>query len=134
MTNEKKSELISFHSDFHKDAYGIRPRCYDYTDWTEQDFQNEFDKLGRIIDENLAQEKAQYNANIKAFEELIEKTIAMGANDRETALRWLLEGSDCEFDVEYFMYLNGFSVYSDYGKKMLSEINQVIKTLQKELA
>ena len=94
------------YSDMHKDAYGFRPRHHT-VNWTLDDFQREFESLQRVIDANFINEQAQEKQAIDSFENLVTKTITSGAHDRETALRWIMDGSDAGGNWEYFCYLNG---------------------------
>jgi hypothetical protein len=44
------------YSDMHKDAYGFRPRN-DVSAWTLEDFEQEFEDLGRIINADMEREE-----------------------------------------------------------------------------
>lgn len=134
MTLEERQENQSFFSDYHKDAYGFRPRHIDTSSWTQQDFNNEFDKLEVIVKENIAEEKKREEADISSFKVLIEKTISLGAGDRETALRWILDGSDFDYNIDYFMWQHGFSIYSEYGKEILPELQKAAEQLYSKQA
>jgi hypothetical protein len=94
------------YSDFHKDAYGFRPRN-DVSDWTLEDFDREFAIFARVCEENrIQQEAAEAEATAK-FEQHVTNTICMGAKDRATALRWIMDASQADGDWEYFCFLNG---------------------------
>jgi hypothetical protein len=56
-TMTRQEELQCIYWDMYKDAYGIRPRGIDTSNWTEEAFVKEFDHLGRTIDENERQRK-----------------------------------------------------------------------------
>lgn len=107
---EEMSDVEQLHSiwwDAHKDAYGFRPRGQDVGHWTADDFRNELKVLGEAIDRA---EKARLEEEARAveeFEQRVQQTIETGAKDRETALRWIMEGSDCNGDWEHFCYCNG---------------------------
>jgi hypothetical protein len=93
--------------DMYKDAYGVRPRGIDTTDWTEEEFMAEFETLGRVIErEEIARKEAEAEATAK-FEQHVTNTICMGAKDRATALRWIMDASQAGDDWEYFCFLNG---------------------------
>ena len=54
-TWEQMSDLEQAQSifwDMYKDAHGIRPRSIDTSTWTLEQFQQEFEYLGRVIAEN----------------------------------------------------------------------------------
>ena len=93
--------------DMYKDAYGVRPRGIDTTDWTEEEFMAEFETLGRVIErEEIARKEAEAEATTK-FEQHVINTMCMGAKDRATALRWIMDASQADGDWEYFCFLNG---------------------------
>jgi len=93
--------------DMYKDAYGVRPRGIDTSSWTEADFEAEFEVLGRAIDREEADRKEREAEATVKFEQHVTNTICMGAKDRATALRWIMDASSADGDWEYFCYLNG---------------------------
>jgi hypothetical protein len=115
MSNEFKSweemsvleQMQCQYWDMYKDAYGCRPRGIDTTDWTEEEFMAEFETLGRVIErEEIARKEAEAEAIVK-FEQHVTNTICMGAKDRATALRWIMDAGHADGDWEYFCFLNG---------------------------
>lgn len=93
--------------DMYKDAYGVRPRGIDTSNWTVEDFQREFASLEKAIAEG---EKARREDEAKAvlrFSKRVQQVIASGAEDYETALRWIHEADGSNGDDEYLCYLNG---------------------------
>jgi len=95
------------YSDFHKDAYGFRPRHVDTSTWTLEDFDREFAVFARVCEENRIQEEVAEAEATAKFEQHVTNTICMGAKDRATALRWIMDASQADGDWEYFCYLNG---------------------------
>ena len=115
MSNEFKSweemsvleQMQCQYWDMYKDAYGVRPRGIDTTEWTEEQFMAEFETLGRVIErEEIARKEAEAEATAK-FEQHVTNTMCMGAKDRATALRWIMDASQADGDWEYFCFLNG---------------------------
>jgi len=105
MTDLEQAQCMFW--DMYKDAHGVRPRGIDTSTWSLEDFRKEFDYLGQVIDrEETARKSAEAEAAVK-FEQHVTNTICMGAGDRETALRWIMDASDAGGDWEYFCYLNG---------------------------
>jgi hypothetical protein len=95
------------HWDMYKDAYGCRPRGIDTSAWTLEEFEAEFKTLGAVIErEEIARKEAEVEATAK-FEQHVTNTICMGAKDRATALRWIMDASQADGDWEYFCFLNG---------------------------
>lgn len=75
-------ECLLWVSDLYKDVYGIRPRGYNFHNWSFQeltDFVNDLsEENSRLIDEE------------KAFEQkALKDVMSVGAPDKETAARWL---------------------------------------------
>ena len=90
--------------DMYKDAYGVRPRGVDTSTWTLADFDAEFQLLGEIIKQEDIARKAAETEAIAKFEKHVTDTICMGARDRETALRWIMDASNANGDWEYLCY------------------------------
>lgn len=114
-------------SDLHKDAYGFRPRSHRFYTSSPEEKQIIWDFT--IIDLNRelkSQEEAEVQAD-RDFETNIYKIIDLGAKDRETAIRWML---DAEFDNYDLMY--GFDAVSyEFGisNKFRYEVQSVINQL-----
>ena len=90
--------------DMYKDAHGVRPRGIDTSTWTLQDFQQEFASLQEVIVREEAQRKVAEKEAVDKFEQHVTNTICMGARDRETALRWIMDASNANGDWEYLCY------------------------------
>ena len=90
--------------DMYKDAYGVRPRGVDTSTWTLADFDAEFKLLGEIIKQEDIARKAAETEAIEKFEQHVINTMCMGARDRETALRWIMDASNANGDCEYLCY------------------------------
>ena len=88
-------QLQSTFSDYYKSMYGFRPRHGSTEQWN--------DDAERVTNEEALREALA----IATFEETITKSIAAGAADRETAIRWLMQESPDPADVGYFCYSNG---------------------------
>ena len=90
--------------DMYKDAYGVRPRGVDTSTWTLADFDAEFKSLGTAIEqEDVARKEAEAEA-IAKFEQHVINTMCMGARDRETALRWIMDASTANGDWDYLCW------------------------------
>jgi hypothetical protein len=97
--------------DMYKDAHGVRPRGIDTSAWTLADFHKEFEYLSQVNDQEEAQRRAAEDEAVRKFEQHVINTICMGAGDRATALRWIMDASSAEGDWEYFCFLNGLPYY-----------------------
>ena len=96
-------ECLLWVSDLYKDVYGIRPRGYNFHNWSFQeltDFVNDLSEENtRLIDEE------------KAFEQkALKDVMSVGAPDKETAARWLDQAD------AYFMYGDD-EFYEDHIEK-----------------
>lgn len=93
--------------DMYKDAYGVRPRGIDTTEWTEEEFMAEFETLGKVIErEEIARKESEAQASIR-FEAQIQSMISSGAKGREAALAWIHEAEGSNGDDEYLCFLLG---------------------------
>jgi hypothetical protein len=93
--------------DMYKDAYGVRPRGIDTTEWTEAQFEAEFVSLAKTIDENYTEQLAREEVAKHDFEMRMLGLLQTGAKDREMAMRWVHEAEGSNGDDEYLCYLLG---------------------------
>lgn len=122
-------ELQGFYSDMFKDAYGFRPRGM--TPDTVEEIRAELDDLQDEVDRILEEERQERKEAVASFEARVQEVIGIGAGDRETALRWIAEGSGYEIliphDVEFFLYDCGI-VHTDYGRALAKELETILFT------
>lgn len=98
------------YSDFHKDTYGVRPGETGFRYWnslTPDEKQAEWERMGETMRAEQEWEKQQQERAIVDFEQHVLNTIATGAWDRATALRWIMDASSADGDWDYFCYQNG---------------------------
>lgn len=119
---EERNEMLQVYSDFHKDAYGFRPR-WNYHSLSDAELIADFDTFSSVCKENAIQEDIQLQADLKAWDELIDKTIHLGAKDYKTALRWIVEGHN-EWDAEHIVWSHGI-LFSDKGRQVVEDIHEV---------
>jgi hypothetical protein len=93
--------------DMYKDAYNVRPRGIDTSSWTEADFEAEFVRLAKTIEENYTEQLAQEEVAKHDFEMRMLSLLQTGAKDREMAMRWIHEAEGSDGDDEYLCYLLG---------------------------
>jgi hypothetical protein len=93
--------------DMHKDAYGVRPRGINTTEWTEADFEAEFVILAQTIDANYKVQLEQEEKATIAFEMRVQELLMSGAKDYAMALRWIHEAEGSNGDDEYLCFLVG---------------------------
>ena len=78
-------------SDATKDAFGCRLAGIYQDWWTREQLEDEYERLERIMLANVREENAYAIECQQDLESAITNTIALGAGDRATALRWLYE-------------------------------------------
>lgn len=81
-------------SDLHKDAYGFRPNSLASAEWNSAapaQKQVLWDELVEALDRAIDEEAAQHEASVNAFEARVSELISIGAGNRETAVRWIVE-------------------------------------------
>ena len=106
-------------SDLHKDAFGFRPSQAWFAQWnsnTDAEKQVEWDSLIKAMEASFVEEGAREARAVTEFEILVAKTLASGAESREDALRWIMQGSEADGDWEYFCFLNGLP-YTHFNTK-----------------
>ena len=97
-------------SDLYKDAFGFRPDHFFWEFWrdcSDDEKQARWDSLLLALDITMAMEAEREKEAIAKFEALIKEAIALGAKDRETAYRWIMDASDCDGDWDYLCYHHG---------------------------
>jgi len=119
----EQEQLLQYISDMHKSAYGSRPRG-GYDHMSVEELKVELDKLSNIANDVYEQEKAYEEECADEFDSLVLSIQASGAGNRETALKWLLESSDCGGDLEYFIWGHGF-LFTDRGQALKQELAEL---------
>lgn len=97
-------------SDLHKDAYGFRPSELFWEEWigsTDAERQAIWDSLERALEVSMEIERENEQRAIERFEALVRVNIDAGAEDRETALRWIMDASRANGDWEYLCWEQG---------------------------
>jgi len=102
-TQVQFDECLMWVSDLYKDVYGIRPRGYDFHNWS-------FKELTDFVND-LSEENDRLVNDEKAFEQkALKDVMSVGADCKETALRWLDQAD------AYFMYGDD-EFYEDHIEK-----------------
>ena len=119
----KRWSLINYIYDGYKDAYGTRPRHYNFDAMSIAELEAEADRICDAVVETIDRERAVEEAAIEKFEASIASVIEVGAGDRETALQWLTYMCD---DSEHWVYNQGF-LFTDYGRALVKEVAEILK-------
>lgn len=106
---------ISIFSDMYKEAHGIRPHGFNPANYSANELDDIWsDTVAAAETSGKAQRLLQEKAKVE-FEAAIERTIAIGAKDRQTAINWLWSAVDPDLeDFDFFAYQNGLSVTDSY--------------------
>ena len=88
---EEREDVMMWISDLYKDVNGFRPRGYKFNEWSNQELEDFVNDLIEVSEKQAAEERAWEN-------KAINDVISVGADDKETALRWLDQAD------AYFMY------------------------------
>ena len=133
MMNEGVNEMTAYtyeeniFSDFHKDAYGFRPRGHEFYTATPARKQEIWDSVGRAFDIREAEEAEEEARALREFEAEIASVIEAGAGDRTTALRWMTEEDTFYHsqDIEHWVYLQGI-LFTDAGRALVEELKSIV--------
>lgn len=92
-------------SDLFKDAHGFRPRM-DLSGMDAEALDALWTQTLDALDDTLRREDAMEEMAIANLEQRIADAMLLGAADRETALRWMMqaEGTD---EIDYFLWRVG---------------------------
>ena len=117
-------------SDLHKDARGFRPGEYWWNQWnasTDEEKQTTWDSLIVELEEELERVRRWEEEAVKDFEADVNQHIALGAGDRETALRWMTSDEEFYNDqcIEHWVW-NHDILFTDYGRDLVKELKSII--------
>ena len=112
----------------HKDAHGVKGRHYKFEDMSLEELIAEANELAHIAEQVREQEKFFAEWALQSFEHRVAITIADGAGDRLTALRWMTQmhtwfGLQ---DVEGYVYNLGF-LFTPEGRELVDELCYVVE-------
>jgi len=135
MTKSERSETISIISDVYKDVNGIRPRNYNWDAFTDKELTEFLDDLHKEADKQYWEMRTEQAKSELKFMKLINDTIASGAGNRETALRWIIQGYDNGhidgWTIDGLLIQNNID-YTKYGFKIKAELEKVVQNIFEE--
>ena len=121
-----RDDLQSFIWDCYKEAYGIRPRFMDFESMSMDQLRKEADSCADAAEETFQREKEEADEWVEEFKQAVQKTIELGANHEETALRWMTQAE--KFDntqcVESYVWSQGM-LFTDYGRDLVLKLNKI---------
>ena len=132
---EEREDLIIYIYEGHKTAFGVKGRHYDFDSMSIEDLRKTADYIERSIVESIAAEQAAEAHAIEEFKAQITKVIEAGAGNRINALRWMTSSEtfytrQC---VEHFVWNHGL-LFTDYGRKLVKELMDIVKFESEEAA
>ena len=105
----ERYELETYIYEGHKDAFGTKGRHYDFKNMTLAELKAEADYISDAVKNSMKEEAEREKQKIAEFDAQINHNIAAGAEDKSTAIRWILdaEGLIEEKDMGYICYSLG---------------------------
>ncbi len=105
----ERYELETYIYEGHKDAFGTKGRHYDFKNMTLAELKAEADYISDAVKNSMKEEAEREKQKIAEFDAQIKHNIAAGAEDKSTAIRWILdaEGLIEEKDMGYICYSLG---------------------------
>lgn len=102
---EKRATAEAVYWDLFRDAYGVRPRGIDTSNWTLQQFDEEFARLEQTIFENYKVQQAEELKAITEFENKIKEVLATDPNKtRESIINEFHERYNTCGDSQFLCY------------------------------
>lgn len=102
---------VEIYSDLYKDTYGFRPRM-GLGDRTAEQIDALWDRLIEAHDEEMRAEEVREAAAVARWDDLIERTIQLGAGDYATAVRWIMQGAGDD-DLDYVLWQHGVTAFAN---------------------
>ncbi len=114
MTNATYTYDDDCYSDLYKEAYGIRPRMTGWNNMSPDEKQETWDRLLVASAQSACDERGEEWKAMIRFEARVESIIKAGADDRETAIRWIAEAEEVDGDMDYLCFCCGIP-YGYFG-------------------
>lgn len=131
---EMKQDLYSYISDAHKDAHGFRLRL-DITDHTVIQLCMIADRVERDVVEAIDREKGEQELARENLEKEIAVNIELGAGDRETAIRWIVDQydiNDLMYGTEYIEFDRGLQ-YNSLGQEWKDAVSIAVSEISEKV-
>lgn len=94
-----KYNLVADIVDAHKEAYGFKPNWAHLMSLSIAELEDEDRKISAQLQDVLEREEIIQAENAAEFERRITDAMAMGAEDRYTAMRWIFQ-ADCQDEID----------------------------------
>jgi hypothetical protein len=124
-------------SDLHKDARGFRPSVYWWDQWklcSDDQKQVMLDSLCEELEAEIAREKTAQKQAYFSLMDRIDETLALGAGDVITALKWIMEAEQFgDYDLQYGAYYFCYHFGLAYSNKNLLPIQTAMNEMLMEV-
>jgi hypothetical protein len=89
----------------YRDAHGIKPRWMGLwsDDWTMEELNEELERTVRSAEIAFEERERQEAEAISEFEAALQRTIEIGAGDRQTAFRWMTQDYEGQSATQGFL-------------------------------
>tara|TARA_A100001037_G_C15152011_1_gene639935 strand:+ start:52 stop:501 length:450 start_codon:yes stop_codon:yes gene_type:complete len=131
-TEAEKTECLMWISDLFKDVNGFRPRGYNFHEWSFEQLADFVNDLYFKAEEEARREKEYSKRCVTRFKKDLQKIKHLGAGDRKTALKWMLQGEMANtrelldlYTVELFLMERGID-HTDFGRKVEKELIEIV--------
>lgn len=127
MNINERQELETFIYEGHKDAFGRKGRHYNFDAMSIEELRAEADWISGEVVKAIAEEEAAEERALADFKKEVETVIGYGAEDRETALRWMTDGETFYHGqcVEQWVWERGI-LFTDYGRNLVKELMGIV--------
>lgn len=110
-----RHKILGFISDAHKDAYGFRPRGYDWDAYTIEELEIFAENLAREAEAEAYRVEAEGTEAYQGFEQAIASTVKAGAGNRATAIKWLYDAEEeNDLSAEEWIWKMGMLFYPNW--------------------
>ena len=94
---------------------------------TLQELKDEADYISKAANETYEREEAHKKECLNEFKALVQKTIANGAGNEDTAIRWLSQGEKFYHiqDIESWVWDYGI-LFTDYGRELVKKLEGIV--------
>ena len=117
-------------SDLHKDAYGCRPTSSDCNRWmdsSDEEKQEWWDSMIETMQWEQKMVQEHQAKQIAALESRIEMNITLGAGDRKTALRWVLDSFNPDELEFYGAERVAYELGLPYNHPVVAEMDSILE-------
>jgi len=97
--------LVSEVFEITREVYGYKPNWGALNAMSDDELEAELESLTRSAELEREAEAKQQARNVEKFEQRVQETIAMGAGNRETAIKWIMEAEDVERGYDELRYV-----------------------------